>query len=80
MSPSWCAGRAFQRQSLKRVGPGFPGTDAHRLADVDDEDLAVADLFSIGSVADGFQFERLYDGHKEFHGNRSLHFPRGHWL
>src|SRR3990167_7624176 len=39
---------------LDRVGIGFAGTDADRLLQVDDENLAVTDLAGVGGLGDGF--------------------------
>src|SRR5882757_5359164 len=40
--------------ALERVAVCFAGTDAHRLVDAEDEDLAVADLAGLGRRRDGF--------------------------
>src|SRR5690606_33459900 len=45
-------GRGVRRACLDRVGIGFAGTDADGLLQIDDEDLAVADLAGVGRLGD----------------------------
>src|SRR6187401_2775086 len=41
------------RANSERVAVGLAGTDAQRVIDIDDEDLAVADLAGLGGGRDG---------------------------
>src|SRR5690606_31879805 len=59
-----------RRACLDRVGIGFAGTDADGLLQIDDEDLADADLAGIGGLADGFDHAVkliVGNGHVDFY-------------
>src|SRR5690606_25980899 len=65
---SW--GGVGSEGALDRVGTGFAGTDADGLLQVDDKDLAVADLAGIGRLADGLDDAVelvIVDGHVDLH-------------
>src|SRR5690554_1104192 len=55
---------------LQRVGTGLAGADAYRLLQVDDEDLAVADLAGVGGLDDGLDGaldQIVVQGHVDLH-------------